>query len=210
MKCQRNSKTAKRTVFHLTIYQNSVQECLHDFSNDDQHCYHNSSCLTWSVKLYSDHSDLEPEPLKQKISKISKFQKGRGWSVRVQSVSLGQLIGVCARERDGAKTKIKLLPARWAERMGESNERIKHEKMKGKKERDLANVINIQKKRRTICSGRYSQRQSDGLEKKMKGTTYQKEWYTMLRWTRSTNLQSSVLLEINFFLLVAALFMGHH
>lgn len=59
--------------------------------------------------------------------------------------------------------------------MGESNERIKHEKMKGKKERDLANVINIQKKRRTICSGRYSQRQSDGLEKKMKGTTYQKE-----------------------------------
>lgn len=58
------------------------------------------------------------------------------------------------------------------------------------------------KKRGTLCSACYSHRQSDGLEKKMKGKTYQNEWYTALQQspTRGINLHhSSVLLEINSF-----------
>lgn len=58
------------------------------------------------------------------------------------------------------------------------------------------------KKEKAHCSGRYTQRQSDGLEKKMKGKIYQKEWYMALQQspTRSINLHhSSVLLEINSF-----------
>ena len=163
-------------MFHLTIYQNSVQECLYNLSNDDQYCYHNSSCLTWSVKLYSEHSDVEPEPLKQKISKISKFQKGRGWSVRIQSVSLGQLIGVCARERR-SRDKNKAVTGQVSRAHGWIKWEDKtREDEREKRARFGKCYKHPKKEENNLFWALQSEAEWWAGKKKMKGTTYQKEW----------------------------------
>lgn len=115
-------------------------------------------------------------------------------------------------ERDGVERKLELLRAQVSRAHGQ----IKWwtgRRSKGEKERGLANVIIWKEEEGNTLFSPYSQRQSDGLEKKMKGKTYQKEWYTAPQPgpTRSINLlHSSALLEINSLHWFVALFMGHH
>lgn len=115
-------------------------------------------------------------------------------------------------ERDGVERRAELLQAQVSRAHGQ----IKWwtgRRSKGEKERGLANVIIWKEEEGNTLFSPYSQQQSDGLEKKMKGKTYQKEWYTAPQPgpTRSINLHhSSALLEINSLHWFVALFMGHH